>query len=65
MSALDRHNVKIHGDGAQALVFAHGYGCDQNVWRHVAPAFADRFKVVLLDFIFHDHGWFLSIKCRP
>ena len=51
MSVLARHNVKIYGEGTQPLVFAHGYGCDQNVWRHVAPAFADRFKVVLLDFI--------------
>jgi sigma-B regulation protein RsbQ len=31
------------------MVFAHGYGCDQNMWRHVAPAFADDFKVVLFD----------------
>lgn len=31
------------------MVFAHGFGCDQNMWRHVAPRFADRFKVVLFD----------------
>ncbi len=23
------------------MVFAHGFGCDQNMWRHVAPAFED------------------------
>jgi sigma-B regulation protein RsbQ len=32
-------------------VFAHGYGCDQNMWRFVAPRFADRYRVVLFDHI--------------
>ncbi|OJU10950.1 MAG: alpha/beta hydrolase [Caulobacterales bacterium 68-7] len=31
------------------MVFAHGFGCDQNMWRHVASAFEDRFKTVLFD----------------
>ena len=31
------------------MVFAHGFGCDQNMWRHVAPAFEDDFKTVLFD----------------
>ena len=33
------------------MLFAHGYGCDQNMWRHVAPAFEDRYRVVLFDHI--------------
>ena len=33
------------------MVFAHGFGCDQNMWRFVAPAFADEFRVVLFDFV--------------
>jgi len=33
------------------MVFAHGYGCDQNMWRFVAPRFADRYRVVLFDHI--------------
>ena len=24
------------------MLFAHGFGCDQRMWRHVAPRFADR-----------------------
>lgn len=32
-------------------MFAHGFGCDQNMWRHVAPAFEDRFRVVLFDHV--------------
>jgi len=26
------------------MMFAHGFGCDQNMWRHVSPAFEDRFQ---------------------
>jgi sigma-B regulation protein RsbQ len=37
--------------GAQPMVFAHGFGCDQHMWRHVAPRFADRFRVVLFDHV--------------
>ncbi len=52
MDVLTRHNVTVTGraDG-QPMVFAHGYGCDQNMWRYVAPRFADEFKVVLFDHV--------------
>src|SRR5690348_8630799 len=33
------------------MVFAHGFGCDQNMWRFVAPAFEDRFRTVLFDHV--------------
>lgn len=33
------------------MVFAHGFGCDQNMWRFVAPAFAADFKIVLFDHV--------------
>ncbi|QEE42431.1 MULTISPECIES: alpha/beta hydrolase [unclassified Methylobacterium] len=33
------------------MVFAHGFGCDQNMWRFVAPAFENRFRTVLFDHI--------------
>ncbi|HEY0935323.1 MAG TPA: alpha/beta hydrolase [Trebonia sp.] len=49
---LTRNNVMLGGqDGGQPMVFAHGYGCDQNMWRFVAPAFADRYRTVLFDFV--------------
>ena len=50
MSAPQRHNVTETGrpDGP-AMVFAHGFGCDQNMWRFVAPAFEDRFRVIVFD----------------
>jgi sigma-B regulation protein RsbQ len=31
------------------MVFAHGFGCDQTMWRHVAPAFEAGFRTVLFD----------------
>lgn len=48
-SPLKRNNVKILGKGTQPMLFAHGYGCDQNMWRHVYPAFEDDYKVILFD----------------
>jgi sigma-B regulation protein RsbQ len=46
-----RLNVAVSGvEGGQPMVFAHGFGCDQNMWRHVAPHFADRYRIVLFDY---------------
>ncbi len=33
------------------MVFAHGFGCDQAMWRFVAPAFRDRYRTVLFDHV--------------
>jgi sigma-B regulation protein RsbQ len=33
------------------MVFAHGFGCDQHMWRHVVPAFEDRFRTVVFDHV--------------
>lgn len=49
MSAIERNNVQVRGDGDRAMVFAHGFGCDQNMWRHVAPTFEADFKTILFD----------------
>jgi sigma-B regulation protein RsbQ len=49
VSAIRRNNVKVSGKGERAIVFAHGFGCDQSMWRHVAPAFEDAFRIVLFD----------------
>jgi sigma-B regulation protein RsbQ len=52
MSAVRRNNVVLHGpsDGPP-MMFAHGFGCDQNMWRHVWPAFAATHRVVLFDHV--------------
>ncbi len=49
MSVVQRNNVRLAGRGERAMVFAHGFGCDQNMWRLVAPAFERDFLVVLFD----------------
>jgi sigma-B regulation protein RsbQ len=53
-AALERHNVQVHGDPAgRPMVFAHGFGCDQNMWRYVWPAFAADHRIVLFDHVGH------------
>jgi sigma-B regulation protein RsbQ len=52
-TVLQRNNVKVTGRGQQPMIFVHGYGCDQNMWRFITPAFEDRFKIVLLDHVGH------------
>ena len=49
---LRRNNVTVTGapDG-RPLVFAHGFGCDQNMWRLVVPAFASQYRIVLFDHV--------------
>src|SRR4051794_37510096 len=48
---IARNNVKSFGQGRQPMLFAHGFGCDQNMWRFVAPAFADDYRIVLFDYV--------------
>jgi len=50
-NVLQRNNVKVMGRGQQAIIFAHGYGCDQNMWRFISPAFLDSHKVILFDHV--------------
>jgi sigma-B regulation protein RsbQ len=52
MARLEQHNVHMLGpQNAQPMLFAHGYGCDQNMWRLVVPRFAEHYRVVLFDHI--------------
>jgi sigma-B regulation protein RsbQ len=50
-SILTRNNVQVFGQGTQPMLFAHGFGCDQHMWRYVTPAFADDYRIVLFDYI--------------
>jgi sigma-B regulation protein RsbQ len=51
MSVLGRNNVKVFGRGTQPMLFAHGFGCDQNMWRFVTPAFERDYRIVLFDYV--------------
>lgn len=49
---LSRNAVRVTGTGeGEPVVFAHGFGCDSGMWRHVAPAFEDDHPVVLFDHV--------------
>lgn len=51
MSLQHRHHVHVRGDGPATMMFAHGFGCDQNMWRKMAPAYATRYRTVLFDLV--------------
>ncbi len=51
MGIKERNNVRITGKGKTTIVFAHGFGCDQNMWRFLVPSFQDRFTIVLFDLV--------------
>lgn len=51
MSVLKRNNVAVTGSGERTMVFAHGFGCDQNMWRFMAPAFERDYRIVLFDHV--------------
>jgi sigma-B regulation protein RsbQ len=48
---IARNNVREFGRGEQPMLFAHGFGCDQNMWRFVTPAFADDYRIVVFDYV--------------
>jgi sigma-B regulation protein RsbQ len=50
MDVLIRNNVNIQGT-RQPIIFAHGFGCDQNMWRFVSPAFESDYQVILFDHV--------------
>jgi len=49
MSVKTRNNVHVAGQGAATMVFAHGFGCDQTMWRFLAPVYQDRFRTITYD----------------
>ena len=48
---IKRNNVTILGSGEKTLLLAHGFGCDQNMWRFMLPALTAHYKVVLFDYV--------------
>jgi len=50
--SLERRNkVQVSGAGPVTMFFAHGFGCDQNMWRLLAPVYASRYRTVLFDHV--------------
>lgn len=46
-----RNNINIKGIGSTPMVFAHGFGCDQNMWRYIWPSFQNDYKIILFDYV--------------
>jgi len=46
-----RNHVRVFGSGTRPMLFAHGFGCDQNMWRYVTPAFERDYRLVLFDYV--------------
>ncbi|MBC8087493.1 MAG: alpha/beta hydrolase [Phycisphaerae bacterium] len=51
MSVAQRNNVHVSGQGNATMFFGHGFGCDQNMFRLLAPQFEHRYRVVLFDLV--------------
>jgi len=51
VDVVRRNNVRVSGDGNRPMLFAHGFGCDQNMWRFIVPAFEDTHRVVVFDHV--------------
>jgi sigma-B regulation protein RsbQ len=49
LTTLRRNNVHVAGDGPSTIFFAHGFGCDQHMWRLMQPRYAERHRTVVFD----------------
>eukprot|EP01034_Spumella_vulgaris_P036746 gene36746-45329_t len=50
-SVLKRNNVKVLGDEGPVLMYAHGFGCNQDMWSLITPAFRATHRQVLFDYV--------------
>jgi sigma-B regulation protein RsbQ len=48
---IERNNVRESGADGPTLLFAHGFGCDQNMWRFVIPELERDFRVIAFDYV--------------
>jgi sigma-B regulation protein RsbQ len=48
---VKRNNINILGQGEKILLLAHGFGCDQNMWRFMTPELEKQFTVILFDYV--------------
>lgn len=53
MQVEKRNNINIHGDDVDqpTMILVHGFGCDQSMWRHLVPAFRDKYRIILFDLV--------------
>jgi sigma-B regulation protein RsbQ len=56
LDVMKRNNVKVFGKGTQPMLFAHGFGCDQNMWRFITPEFENDYRIILFDYVGSGHS---------
>jgi sigma-B regulation protein RsbQ len=50
-NVIRRNHVNVFGRGTKPMIFAHGFGCDQHMWRFITPAFEKDYRIVLFDYV--------------
>lgn len=50
-SIKQRNNINILGQGEKTIVLAHGFGCDQRMWRFLTPLLEANYRIVLFDYV--------------
>lgn len=50
-NVIARNNVKVLGDGEKTILFGHGFGCSQSMWRLMVPFFESKYRIVLFDYV--------------
>ena len=53
---IQKNNVTVKGNGKTTIMFAHGFGCDQNMWRFIVPDFIEDYQVILFDYTGFGHS---------
>jgi sigma-B regulation protein RsbQ len=51
MNVLSRNNVHIQSQDGPVLLYAHGFGCNQDMWRYITPAFQEAYRQILFDYV--------------
>jgi sigma-B regulation protein RsbQ len=51
MNIQRRNNVRVSGTGPTTMFFAHGFGCDQTMWRLMEPTYRRKYRTVLFDLV--------------
>ena len=56
ISVIRRNNVSVSGNGTHPVLFAHGFGCDQTMWRFILPEFQQRYRTIAFDYVGAGHS---------
>lgn len=56
MNVLKRNNVEVVGHEGPVLLYAHGFGCNREMWSHILPAFAHTHRQVIFDYVGSGHS---------